>query len=88
MLHLFFRKDIPPAYDLALKAPANAIKDPATFRTGWGVLILLLVGFFVLEPLGIPVSAIAAVGRSCLLWRNEAMPLTPAKCCAVRPGRS
>jgi arsenical pump membrane protein len=25
-------------------------------------LILLLVGFFVLEPLGIPVSAIAAVG--------------------------
>ncbi|STW27373.1 Arsenic efflux pump protein [Klebsiella michiganensis] len=63
MLHLFFRKDIPPAYDLALlKSPANAIKDPATFRTGWIVLILLLVGFFVLEPLGIPVSAIAAVG--------------------------
>ncbi|MDZ3934788.1 ArsB/NhaD family transporter, partial [Escherichia marmotae] len=26
------------------------------------VLLLLLVGFFVLEPLGIPVSAIAAVG--------------------------
>jgi arsenical pump membrane protein len=63
MLHLFFRKDIPPAYDLArLKRPANAIKDPATFKTGWVVLLLLLVGFFVLEPLGIPVSAIAAVG--------------------------
>ncbi|HBU3598064.1 TPA: arsenite efflux transporter membrane subunit ArsB, partial [Klebsiella pneumoniae] len=63
MLHLFFRKDIPPTYDLALlKAPAKAIKDLATFRTGWIVLILLLVGFFVLEPLGIPVSAIAAVG--------------------------
>ena len=63
MLHLFFRKDIPPTYDLALlKAPTKAIKDPATFRTGWIVLILLLVGFFVLEPLGIPVSAIAAVG--------------------------
>ncbi|MCR3692830.1 arsenic transporter [Citrobacter freundii] len=63
MLHLFFRKDIPPTYDLALlKTPTKAIKDPATFRTGWIVLILLLVGFFVLEPLRIPVSAIAAVG--------------------------
>src|SRR5690606_39043159 len=63
MLHLFFRKDIPPNYDLArLKEPAKAIKELATFRTGWIVLILLLVGFFVLEPLGIPVSAIAAVG--------------------------
>ncbi len=63
MLHLFFRKDIPPTYELSLlKTPAKAIKDPATFRTGWVVLILLLVGFFVLEPLGIPVSAIAAVG--------------------------
>jgi arsenical pump membrane protein len=50
MLHLFFRKDIPPTYDLALlKAPAKAIKDLATFRTGWIVLILLLVGFFVLS---------------------------------------
>lgn len=27
MLHLFFRKDIPPTYDLSLlKAPAKAIK--------------------------------------------------------------
>lgn len=46
MLHLFFRKDIPPTYDIArLKEPAKAIKDLATFRTGWIVLILLLVGF-------------------------------------------
>ncbi|HID4331708.1 TPA: ArsB/NhaD family transporter, partial [Klebsiella pneumoniae] len=48
------------------KAPATAIKDPATFRTGWGVLLLLLAGFFVLEPLGIPVSAIAALGAGIL----------------------
>ncbi len=46
MLHLFFRKDIPPTYDLErLKEPAKAIKDPATFRTGWVVLLLLLAGF-------------------------------------------
>lgn len=63
MLHLYFRKDIPQNYDMALlKSPAEAIKDPATFKTGWFVLLFLLVGFFVLEPLGIPVSAIAAVG--------------------------
>lgn len=50
MLHLFFRKDIPPTYDLnRLKEPALAIKDPATFRTGWIVLILLLVGFLCLS---------------------------------------
>lgn len=63
MLHLFFRKEIPPEYDQAkLREPARAIHDLPTFRTGWIVLLLLLVGFFVLEPLGIPVSAIASVG--------------------------
>ncbi len=63
MLHLFFRKDIPATYDVSLlKTPASAVKDPATFRAGWIVLLLLLAGFFVLEPLGIPVSAIATAG--------------------------
>ncbi|MFW0766449.1 arsenic transporter [Trabulsiella odontotermitis] len=63
MLHMFFRGDIPPVYDLEkLREPAQVIRDPATFRTGWIVLLMLLVGFFVLEPLGIPVSAIAATG--------------------------
>jgi arsenical pump membrane protein len=63
VLHLFFRKDIPASYEVSrLKLPAEAIKDPATFQAGWLVLLLLLVGFFLLEPLGIPVSAIAALG--------------------------
>ncbi len=67
MLHLFFRRDIPATYDVSLlKEPASAIKDPATFRVGWIVLLLLLVGFFVLEPLGVPVSAIAAAGAAVL----------------------
>ncbi|WP_288821202.1 arsenic transporter [uncultured Leclercia sp.] len=68
MLHLFFRRDIPATYDVSLlKTPASAIKDPATFRAGWVVLLLLLIGFFVLEPQGIPVSAIAAAGAAVLL---------------------
>ena len=67
-LHLFFRRDIPATYDLAkLKAPREAIRDARTFRTGWIVLILLLVGFFALEPLGVPVSLVAAVA-ACVLW--------------------
>ena len=67
MLHLFFRRDIPATYDVSLlKTPASAIKDLATFRAGWIVLLLLLVGFFILDPLGIPVSGIAAAGAAVL----------------------
>ncbi|MEQ4700347.1 arsenic transporter [Providencia rettgeri] len=68
MLHWFFRKDIPKQYDVTkLSEPALAIKDMTTFKAGWLVLVLLLIGFFVLEPLGIPVSAIAAIG-ALILW--------------------
>ncbi|HCR4427531.1 TPA: arsenic transporter [Morganella morganii] len=68
ILHWFFRKDIPKQYDVTkLSEPTLAIKDMTTFKTGWLVLVLLLIGFFVLEPLGIPISAIAAIG-ALILW--------------------
>ncbi len=61
VLWLFFRRDVPSNYDLALlKAPAMAIRDRAAFRVGWMVLVALLAGLFALEPLGIPISAVAA----------------------------
>lgn len=64
----FFRKDIPTDYDMSeLQLPGSAIRDRATFITGWWVLGLLLVGFFWLEPLGVPISAVAAVGAALLL---------------------
>lgn len=67
-LLLFFGRDIPANYDLAqLRAPGEAIRDRATFRAGWVVLALLLAGFFLLEPLGVPVSATAAVGALVLI---------------------
>jgi len=67
-LLLFFRRDIPGSYDVAqLRTPADAIRDPATFKAGWVVLALLLAGFFLLEPLGVPVSAVAAAGAVLLL---------------------
>lgn len=68
VLALYFRPDVPGRYDVAkLGLPADAIRDRATFRTGAVVLALVLVGFFVLDPLGVPVSAVAAAGAAVLL---------------------
>lgn len=68
VLILFFRRDIPRTYNvMQLKQPVAAIKDMTTFKAGWVVLVLLLVGFFALEPLGVPVSAVAAAGAVLLL---------------------
>ena len=64
----FFKNDIPQDYDMAqLKRPGEAIRDNATFIAGWWVLGLLLVGFFWLEHLGVPISAVAAAGALILL---------------------
>ena len=68
VLMLYFQRDIPRRYDAGqLKLPGSAIRDAATFRVGWGVLALLLFGFFILEPRGVPVSATAAVCAALLL---------------------
>ncbi|SAI42616.1 arsenical pump membrane protein [Bordetella ansorpii] len=68
VLMWFFRRGIPARYDVSrLPEPGSAVRDPVTFRAGWVVLALLLAGFFVLEPLGIPISAIAAAGTAGLL---------------------
>ncbi|AVS96573.1 arsenical efflux pump membrane protein ArsB [Paracidovorax avenae] len=75
VLLLAFGRDVPARYEASqLRVPVDAIRDPRTFRAGWVVLGLLLVGFFGLEPLGVPVSAVAAVGAALLLvvaWRGE-----------------
>ena len=64
----YFRKDIPATYDLAqLRRPEEAIHDRATFMAGWWVLGLLLVGFFWLDGVGVPISAVAAAGALLLL---------------------
>ena len=68
VLMWFFRKDIPQDYDVSqLKRPGAAIRDMATFKAGWLVLALLLIGFFWLESLGVPISVVAAVGAALLL---------------------
>ncbi|MES2913126.1 MAG: arsenic transporter [Pseudomonadota bacterium] len=68
VLVLYFRRSIPKNYDVAqLRLPKEAIRDMATFRMGWAVMALLLIGFFWLEPKGVPISAIAAAGSLLLL---------------------
>lgn len=67
-LLVYFRAHLPGQYDVSqLREPSTAIRDIQTFRAGWVVLALLLVGFFWLEGYGVPVSAIAAVGAIVLL---------------------
>ena len=52
MLMWFFRRDIPKDYDvMQLKTPREAILDSATFKAGWWVLALLLVGFFGMDAM-------------------------------------
>ena len=61
MLYWFFRRDIPERYSLDdLQDPRHAVRDRLTFRVGWIVLVLLLVGLFALEPMGVPISVISA----------------------------
>lgn len=68
VLYLFFRRDIPRDYDLAqLRRPGDAIHDRTTFIAGWWVLALLLAGFFGLDAVGVPISAVAACGAAILL---------------------
>ena len=68
MLLWFFRREIPERYDGSqLKDPRTAILDRTTFNAGWGVLAMLLVGFFGLERVGVPISAVAGAGALVLL---------------------
>lgn len=68
VLFLYFRRDLPPVYALEqLKPPRAAIRDRATFVVGGWMLLVLLAGLFALEPLGVPVSAVAATCATLLL---------------------
>lgn len=75
ILLLFFRRAIPRHYDVGdLARPGSAITDPLTFRTGWVVLGILLVGYFAAEPLGVPLSAVAGVGAVVLMLVASRQP--------------
>jgi len=62
VLYLYFRKSIPKSYDTSqIKAPKDAVKDKKMFRLSWGILAVLLIGYFLSEYLSVPVSFIAGL---------------------------
>lgn len=68
VLYVFYRKDLPQNYALQqLKAPKEAIKDPVSFIVGIAVLGFLLLAFFVIEPLGVPISLLVALATVILV---------------------
>ncbi len=67
VLYLFFRKEIPSNYDVTkLKKPTEVIKSLPLFKFSWFILTVLLIGYLISEPLGIPVSFI--VGFAALIF--------------------
>jgi arsenical pump membrane protein len=60
VLYLVYRKDIPESYSLEdLKQPADAIRDHRMFNMSWIILSVLLIGYFVVEFVHLPVSLVA-----------------------------
>ncbi|KPV43814.1 arsenic transporter [Alicyclobacillus ferrooxydans] len=62
VLYLFFRKDIPRAYNPKdLSQPSEAIAHQGMFRMSWIILSVLLIGYILTELLHIPVSIVAGL---------------------------
>lgn len=77
VLMLFYRRDIPPRYDLAkLDPPASVIKDPLVFRWTWPVMAVLLIAYFVTAAYRVPVAAVTGAAALLLMglagrwWRR------------------
>jgi arsenical pump membrane protein len=68
VLWLAYRRQVPQYYPLAqLEAPATALRDRLVFRAAFPMLVLLLLGYFVLAPLGVPVAAVTGTAALVLL---------------------
>lgn len=86
VLMLYFRRAIPRKYEVgALRRPATAISDALTFRAGWAVLALLLVGYFLADPMGVPLSVVAGAGALVLIVVAARKPAVLFGSAAVAP---
>ncbi|KIR08750.1 arsenic transporter [Levilactobacillus brevis] len=80
ILYLYFRRVIPKTFDgQHLATPASAIKDTRLFHLSWGVLALLLIGYFMSSFLKIPVSLIALPIAAIFLLLAQRSPAINAK---------
>lgn len=68
VLWLYYRREIALDYPGAdLEEPMTAIRDQAVFRAAFPLLAGLMVAYFVLAPLGVPVSAVTCAAALVLL---------------------
>ena len=77
VLSVYFRRDIPPRYDLAkLDTPAEAINDLLVFRWTFPTLAVLLIAYFVTAAYAVPVSVVTGLAALLMLvlagrwWRG------------------
>ncbi|GIN21678.1 arsenic transporter [Siminovitchia fordii] len=80
VLYIYFRKNIPSVYNMnRLKRPSEAIRDVRLFRISWGVLAILLIGYFGSEMTQIPVSFIAGAVAILFLIIAKGSPVIQTK---------
>ena len=62
VLLIYFKRSIPRTFDeQMLKEPRLAIRDMKMFKLSWGVLAVLVIGYFSSEALQVPVSLVAGL---------------------------
>jgi arsenical pump membrane protein len=68
VLWFYFDRDIPLTYCLdSLPSPHRVIRDPLVCQWSFAILGLLLIGYFLAQPLSIPVSIIAGISALVML---------------------
>jgi arsenical pump membrane protein len=68
VIWFYFDRYIPLNYTLdRMPPPDSVIRDPLVCQWSFAVLGTLLIGYFFAQPLGVPVSAIAAIGALVML---------------------
>jgi arsenical pump membrane protein len=68
VIWFYFDRYIPFTYNLdGMPPPDSVIRDPLVYQWSFAVLGSLLIGYFLAQPLGIPVSSIAVSGALVML---------------------
>lgn len=63
-----YRRALPTSYDpAALPPPGSAVRSRGLFLAGWTVLPLLLAGYVLADPLGVPLGVVTTLGAA-TLW--------------------